>query len=186
MFAPTWEVDEPVQRALAWASGRGIAVRPWPDPHGDDHALVHQPTLWVVTDGESPPVLDATQDWLRAPIDRDELYARADALLARARSLGPVRVSLDDDQVLRVDDTTLILSPTEADLAAILIARLGQVVGRDEVTRALWPGRGHRTDLLPKHVRSLRRRLHAVALDLHTVRGQGLLLERRPPAMAVP
>lgn len=179
MFEPTWDPDEPVQRALRWVRARGIALRHWPDAgEGAPDPHVHQPTLYLVAEGAEPPPSAELADWVREPAQATEVYARADNLLARAQRLGPVSLSLDPDGVLYVDDEIVVLSLIEAEIMRLLVGRLAQVVTREEVLRSVWPDRPDDAHLVHRHVAALRRRLEDLPLRLHVIRGQGLLLER--------
>ncbi|MCU1498164.1 MAG: helix-turn-helix protein [Acidimicrobiales bacterium] len=179
MRAPTRDMNETAERALSWTAARGIAVRRWPEPPGttpDTH--VHQPILYVVDADAAPPVVGELEDWVRAPLDRAEVEARADRLLARARRLGPVYLSFDGDGVLTVDRELVILSPIETEVMRILVPRLGEVVSREELVGRIWPDRVTDVELLRKHLFNLRKRLRGLPLEIHSVRGRGLVLEK--------
>lgn len=178
MFATTLDTEEPVRRALAWIAARGIDVRPWPHPDGHPPAGASRAVLHVVQADAEPPRCGEREDWIREPLDRDELYARADLLLARAQRHGPVSVEVDDDGILRVDDRIVILSPTEADVLRVLVSHLDRIVDRADLVRAVWGRADAEVRLLAKHVAALRRRLDGLPLELHAVRGRGLLLVR--------
>lgn len=172
-----------LDRALSRAAANGVAVRPWsergsssPDP------LVHQPILFTVeADAEPPRGLGPLEDWVRDPLDPDELAARVDRLLARARTLGPVQLALDPDGILRIDQHLVILSPLEVELMAILVPRLGEVVPRADLVAAVWPDRPGDLRLLNRHLVNLRRRLEGLPLALHSVRSYGLVLDKVAP-----
>lgn len=172
-----------VSRALSRAADRGVAVRSWSASLGgavDPH--VHQPVLYLVAHEAPPPQgLGPLEDWVREPLDPDELAARVDRLLARARTVGPVHLSLDPDGLLKLDHQIVILSPTETAIMAVLVARLGEVVSRDELVAAVWPGPEHNLRLLNRHLVNLRRRLDGLPLGLHSVRGHGILLDKVAP-----
>ncbi len=172
-----------VDRALTRAAAQGVAVRPWADPlHRVPDPYVHQPVLYTL-DGDAPPPrgLGPLEDWIREPLDPDELAARADRLIARARTFGPVFVSFDPDGLLRVDDQILILSPTEAELVALLVPRLGEVVPRKELVAAVWSDQEGNLRLLNRHLVNLRKRLDGLPLTLHSVRSHGIILDKVAP-----
>src|SRR5688500_13146850 len=91
----------------------------WPD----DAVLRHQlaasrlPRLLLVQEGHAPPLVqDELEDWVRFPLDPEELTIRSDTLLGRARGV-PRRMRglvLDGDGVLRRGENWVALSPTEA------------------------------------------------------------------------
>lgn len=172
-----------VDRVITRASARGVAIRSWsdrlhavPDPH------VHQPVIFTV-DGDAPPPsgLGPLEDWVREPLDPDELAARVDRLLARARTLGPVQLSLDADGLLRIDQHLLILSPIETQLMAVLVPRLGELVSRADLVAEVWPGQEANVRLLNRHLVNLRKRLRGLPLAIHSVRSYGILLDKVAP-----
>lgn len=167
---------------LEQAGRRGVEIRPWPVPGLDLDGSVPpatHPVLYVVAADAPPPWCGELEDWLREPVDAGELGARVDRLVARARGLGATLVVVDDDDVLRVGDRLLILSPQEARLLRALVADLGQLVRRADLEAAIWPeGLPDDPRALDNRVKTLRERLAGLPLRLHTVRGRGLLLER--------
>jgi two-component system response regulator PhoP/two-component system response regulator TctD len=175
--------SDPIDAALSWIARRGIDIVPWDGvPVAPSLTSPGRPTLYVVAPGAPPPHPGPFEDWIRAPLVRDELLARADRLIDRARRFRPVPVTLDDDGLLTVGDALVILSPTEAAILALLLDHPGQIVARGAVTDRVWPDDPHGSTWLNKHVRNIRRRVEGLPLALHTVRGRGLLLEVLPAA----
>lgn len=177
--APTTRLSGP---DLELAARRGVEIRPWPPEDtgsgGAGRPAAH-PVLYVVSPDAPPPWCGELEDWLREPVDADELGARIDRLLARGRRFGATLVLVDDDDVLRVGDRLLILSPQEARLLRALVADLGQLVLRADLEAAIWPeGLPDDPRALDNRVKTLRERLVGLPLQLHTVRGRGLLIER--------
>jgi hypothetical protein len=174
--------SDPVGGALAWIAAHDVRIEVLA-LHGrvpiDPPA---QPTLYLVEQGGAPPSrCSELEDWVRLPSDRDELFHRADRLLARASAVGALPVSIDDDGVLRIDDVLLILSPCDARLLRALLADRGRVVTREECKVAIWPdGAPEREESLNNRVRSLRARLDGTPLRIHTVRQRGFVIERVP------
>jgi DNA-binding response OmpR family regulator len=140
--------------------------------------------------------LDAgADDYVTKPFRLAELQARLRALLRRSaagRSLGPagdgpaVLVAGDlrlDAAARRVwrDGREVELTAKEFDLLALLMARAGTVVTREELAREVWDTRwlgGSKT--IDVHVSSLRRKLGddpATPRYVTTVRGVGLRFE---------
>ena len=171
-----------VERALSWVSTRGVETRTWTGPSHDapvdppDH-----PILYLVDPGIEAPMCSELEDWIRRPIEIDELNARTDRLVARSRRQGTSYTRVDDDGILRVGDEVIVLSDSEARLMRALIADLGSLVRREDLAELVWPD-GPPSDprALDNRVKSLRKRLHGVPLRIHTVRARGLLLERLP------
>ena len=122
-------------------------------------------------------------DYLTKPFALAELAARVRALLRRARVDGAVEVG-----ALRLDpvahaafagDTRVSLTPTEFRLLAVLVARAGEGVRRNELIRTAWPhGARVRNNTLDAYVARLRRKLEQLpdAPSIVTVHGVGYRL----------
>jgi DNA-binding response OmpR family regulator len=163
--------------AISWVESRGIETRPWPSPDGHPHT--DHPVLYLVEPGAEAPRCGPLEDWVREPVDTDELFARADRLLVRARELGASLTRVDGDGTLRVGDQIIILSDQEARLMRALLDQVGQLVLREDLTAAVWPDDPPADPrALDNRLKTLRQRLRGVPLKIHTVRGWGLLLEQ--------
>lgn len=174
--------DAPVARSLARAAAHGIAVVRWPRAGSAADPYVHQPVLYLVDEvAEPPPLLGELEDWVRHPLDADEVLARTERLVARGRALGPLHVVFDAGGTLRVDGHLVILSPIETQLMAVLVPRLGAVVARPALVAAVWPDRAGEVRLLNKHLGNLRRRLDGRGLAIAAVRSHGVVLTKVAP-----
>jgi DNA-binding response OmpR family regulator len=132
------------------------------------------PRILLVDPEARPPVTpDPLEDWIRLPVDHDDLEARVSAL---HRVVGRVPV-LDDDDVLRCSGNWVALPPVEARLVAVLVERFGKVVGRDLLLEAGWPDEEPRRNVLDVHLVRLRRRLEPLGLAITTVRKRGYVLD---------
>jgi DNA-binding response OmpR family regulator len=129
--------------------------------------------------------LDAgADDYLTKPFSLSVLSARVRALLRRRQGDGDVEREVAD---VRVDaaarrawrgDRELELSPKEFDLLALLVARAGEAVPRDEIMTTVWDENWWgSTKTLDTHVGWLRRKLGDPPL-VTTVRGVGFRFER--------
>ncbi|GGI09727.1 response regulator transcription factor [Egicoccus halophilus] len=135
--------------------------------------------------------LDAgADDYVTKPFRLAELQARLRALLRRAAAARPrlaeelvvrdVRVDVAGRRAWR-GGRELDLSPKEFDLLALLVARAGSVVTREELAREVWDTRWMgASKTIDVHVSSLRRKLGDDPADpryVTTVRGVGLRFE---------
>lgn len=136
--------------------------------------------LYLVESHQEPPrSWGELEDWVRLPGDPDEVYERGDRLMVRAAQRGASWTYVDDDDILRVGTDLVPLSPLEAQLVRVLLARIDEVVHRAELEAALWPdGAPADTRALDNRLTRLRRRLGPLPMEIHTVRGRGFLLER--------
>ncbi len=129
--------------------------------------------------------LDAgADDYLTKPFSLSVLTARVRALLRRRerdgngeRAVADVRVDPAARRAWR-GDRELELSPKEFDLLALLVARAGEAVPRDEIMTTVWDENWWgSTKTLDTHVGWLRRKLGDPPL-VTTVRGVGFRFER--------
>lgn len=130
----------------------------------------------VVDDGPPPNDPDCLEDWVRAPVDPDELIARVNNISARAEHHGE-KPSVDADGILRHRGKLVTLAPLHRRLVEPLLERRGAVVSREVLLRRAWPdGEPEKRNVLDVHVTRLRRVLIDVGLELKTVRRRGYLL----------
>ena len=154
-----------------------VALVPWP-VQDERRALLswnRRPRLLLVEPGARAPIVtDPLEDWVRLPVDDDDMQARVAMLVSRTRS--DTRPTLGEDGVVRHNGALLPLPPLEARLAAALVERFATVVRRDALTRAGWPGGAPGRNALDVHMVRLRRRVAPLGLSIRTVRGRGYLL----------
>lgn len=193
--------------------GPDVALVHWPDDDATRRRLqaAHRPRLLLVAAGAPPPVaVDELEDWVRLPVDPEELDIRRATLARRAvvpppanggpraegptaavtatrpgpaalLPLRPARPEIDDHGVLRYDDRWVALGQVELRTVDRLLGSWGQVVRRPDLTRATWPD-GPPADqrAIDGVVKRLRRRLTPLGLRIHTVTGKGFLLDIDP------
>ncbi|MGH2889822.1 MAG: response regulator transcription factor [Solirubrobacteraceae bacterium] len=126
-------------------------------------------------------------DYVTKPFSQAVLLARVRALVRRdadrpAAAAGGVRVDPLARRAWR-GEHELELTPKEFDLLALLVARAGTVVRREEIMSRVWDENWFgSTKTLDMHVSWVRRKLGDDAAEpvlLHTVRGVGFRFEAR-------
>ena len=157
----------------------GVRLLRWP---ADDHARAEladagTPRILLVAPDAAPPEeWDDLEDWVRLPLDPDELQGRARTLRRRARATE--RPWFDDDGLLRVGDQWLDLPPGPRAVVEVLLSHFGQVVDADELSKAyLATGGSARESARKTMIVRVRHRLGELGLELHNVRDSGYLLD---------
>lgn len=136
------------------------------------------PRLLFVEPGADPPESgDCGQDWVRLPADDRDIAARLRALsLKAARHQSWPQV--DGKGRLLHRGRWVSLSPIERDLTRLLVDRFGSVVTNEELARSAWASPAS-ANAVRVHLSRLRQRIDPLGLDIHGVRGVGVLLEER-------
>lgn len=122
-------------------------------------------------------------DYLAKPFALDELLARLRAITRRPVAVAQQRVTIGrlgfevEHHAADVDGIPLELPRRELLVLEALICRAGRVVTRDALEKAVY---GYDDEIasntLDAHISRLRRKLAAVGLEIHTMRGIGYLL----------
>lgn len=137
--------------------------------------------LLVVEGGVPAPICaDICEDWVRAPITKEDLRARVATLRAKAAAYRMPQV--DPYGILRLAGRSVTVSRTETDLLDCLIRQFGSLVPRETLQDCL-PGRqgGVSRNALDLHIMRIRRRIKPLGLVIRTVRGRGYLIESQTP-----
>ncbi len=156
-----------------------VALR-WPAEASEARRLaaLGVPRLLLVPPGAEPPAgADGLEVWLRLPPDGDverELRRLAERAISADRT-----VRLDGDGRLFVGRRWIALSETQVRLASVMVSDFGEVVSERRLLEAGWPGEPRSTGNLRVQIFRLRARLPEVGLELQTIRGRGLVLQRR-------
>jgi len=128
-------------------------------------------------------------DYLAKPFSLDEALARVRALLRRGTALRDDRLRYEDLEMdrlrreVRAAGTPVELTPREFALLEFFLLRPRQVIRRTELLEKVWDlSFDPMSNVVDVHVANLRRKLRADGTDalIHTVRGVGYILERRP------
>jgi hypothetical protein len=179
MFTESFEAAARVGRA---ASRIELLSYPDQDDRRAELAADGTPRMLLVAPGYPPPKLaDDLEDWVRCPIDADELEARLAELERRAaahRSPAPIVLA---DGILRVGDRWVTISTSQWAVVNLLAERPGTLVSDEAVLRA-YPSRSTTPTPRTAHamMQRLTKRLAEVGVVVHKVRGRGYLLEVPP------
>lgn len=133
--------------------------------------------LLVDANSPAPIATDLLEDWARLPVERADLQARIQGILARAERAECGLPRLDEWGVLRYAGRQVTLPPLEARLARVLVEQFRGVIARDDLTHAGWPSEPPGRNALDVHILRLRRRIETLGLSVRTVRSRGYLLE---------
>jgi two-component system OmpR family response regulator len=157
----------------------GVAVLDWPECESDldDLARRGTPRLLLVAPTVTPPVCtDCLEDWVRLPVDETDLRARLHTLAERQRIRRTLTV--DENGVLRQDNTLVLLSPTEHRIAAVLIENFGALVPKDVIEQRLWNQLDPSSIAMRVHISRLRKRIAPLGLKISSVHNFGYVLHR--------
>jgi DNA-binding response OmpR family regulator len=149
-----------------------VVVLHWPEDADQRpvFAAAHMPRLFVVAPDEQPPAgLDALEDWMRAPVDPEEVLARTHHL-AHAHEEDAVPPMLEDGDILRHRGRWVALSPAERAVICRLLARFDHCVQRGELDDVAGDA------VLNTRIKRLRRRIAPLGLTIKTVRARGFVL----------
>jgi hypothetical protein len=160
-----------------------VALLRWPAQEEQRARLERDglPRLLLVSrGGPAPACVDELEDWVREPLDPDEIEIRTATLRRRSRRRSG-RPQLDSSGLVRVGDRWVHLPPVQQPVVRLLIERFGRVVRAEDIELAY---RGAGGSLHPKAVKAMigrvKRRLAELDLALSNVRDCGYLLEAGP------
>lgn len=162
----------------------GIEVLRWPDDEPRRRQLAEDavPRLLVVAELERPPSdLALDEDWIREPVDHEELRSRHAALLQRAGCAAHAPV-VDDDGLLWWGDRWVAVPDAQLPIVQLLVARVRQLVRKEDLLRTYEAHGGSPNPVAMKAMLGrLVKRFERVGLDLRAVRGRGYLLDAPNP-----
>jgi DNA-binding response OmpR family regulator len=87
---------------------------------------------------------------------------------------------LDDDGILRLGDAWVALSPIETRLARAFLDDPGRLLGRKTLGNAGWPDGVPNDRSVDSRIKTLRRRVAPLGLQICTIRGRGYLADLHP------
>lgn len=151
-----------------------VLVWPWPMDAEQRRALAiaHVPRVFVVDpDGAPPNGLDELEDWVRAPVDPDEVRTRAARLVHRhVEPLTPTVPVLESGDILRHRGRWVALSAVERAIVVRLLADYDHCVPRADL------GDGADHAALNTRIKRIRHRIAPLGLTIKTVRARGFVL----------
>ncbi|MFU8862446.1 MAG: response regulator transcription factor [Rhodobacterales bacterium] len=156
---------------------------------------VQLPVLMLSAMGETSDRVDGLRrgadDYLPKPFEFDELLARIEALMRRAKqpqqekiiSIG--MIALDRDlPCLRAESQEIPLTLLELSLIELLLAAEGKTVSRERILSRVWQtSRDPLTNIVDVYISRLRRKLHKLdaSVSILNVRGLGYRLTQTRP-----
>ncbi len=148
----------------------GVPLLRWPTERAKAQRLEDQslPYLLLVGAGEAPPLSGYRwMDWVRSPVDPNELIARRSNLEERfVRSQEGPRPALDPDTGrLTFGREAVDLSAAQVPVIEMLLARYRDVVP-DVYVCAVFGVTETRSEVLTNRLVRLRRRVRSVGLDI--------------------
>jgi DNA-binding response OmpR family regulator len=180
------------------ADGYDLVILDWRIPPPDGLELLRRwrgagigvPVLMLTGVGGIPERVDAldtgADDFLAKPFSFAELLARVRSLLRRRHRTLPQEIEAGDLRLERGTHTVtvggepVVLSPREYALLEYLMARLDEVVSRQELAERVWGEEEEpQSNLVDVTVHRLRRKIdpdERAGRLLHTVKGVGYLL----------
>jgi DNA-binding winged helix-turn-helix (wHTH) protein len=155
----------------------GVVMLRWPEDAElrDELAASHRARLLLVPRGDAPPLAaDPLEDWMWEPGDGFELALRVEALSQRVIADRP---RFDVDGVLHAGGRWTTLAPHELPVARVLVEHFGEIVARDLVITAAWPGAEPKPAAVNLVVHRVRNRVQAQGLAVRAFRGRGFLMD---------
>jgi hypothetical protein len=177
-------VDAALLEARALLDDDTIELIRWPDDDDMRRRLAAEgvPRLLFLSRGTPPPrPTDLLEDWIRLPLDPDELRVRHAGLVRRAKcgAHGPV---IDDDGLLWWRDRWVSVPTAQLPVANLLVEHVRELVRHDELVAVYEQNGGSPNPVAVKAMLGrLVKRFALVGLELRSVRGRGYLLDAPNP-----
>ena len=154
-----------------------VAIVWWPEEEATVERLrvARHARLLLVAPGVAPPVArHPEEDWVRRPVDDDDVRARIASLLDRLADGRERHVEIGSGRI-RYRGRWAALSETEEALASVLGADFGEVVELGQLRVA--GGRRLSDGSIRVHLTRLRKRIAPIGLVVRVVRGHGYVLD---------
>jgi DNA-binding response OmpR family regulator len=156
-----------------------VVLLRWPaqEPLRRELTVDGRPRLLLIPRQRAAPACaDRLEDWVREPLDPDEIAIRTSTLRRRARAY-QLRPRVEDDLVW-TGGRWLALPPVQMAVAGLLIANFGHVVSASSI-QAVCGAAGASTHLPAIRTMMVRLKRRLVTLDLvvRNVRERGYLLD---------
>jgi len=167
---------------LWYGSTADVAVLRWPEQGAERERLARLgvPRLLLLENHTAAPDCEScVEDWVRLPIDDDDIRARLHALTERAGHHPPAP-TLDAWGQLSYRGKSVFLSPTEHALTELFVPRYRLVVSEDALLSSGWPDGDGSPQTLRVHAHRLRRRVEALGLTVRAIRGHGYMMSDEP------
>jgi DNA-binding response OmpR family regulator len=169
--SPEGDGDDVTVALLRWPAERARAQRL------EDSRL---PFLLLVGEHEPPPLSGYRfMDWVRSPVDPDELVVRRSNLEDRfvLDRAGP-RPRLDEETGrLSFCHSTIDVAPSQVEVLTALLAAYREIVPRADIRGALGMSSTDTDELLASRLVRVRRQVRGVGLDIKRVGRVGYALE---------
>jgi hypothetical protein len=157
----------------------GVRLLRWPAEESTRASLAADavPRILLVGPGAPPPEhWEDLEDWVRLPLDPDELRSRARTLRRRAQAI--TRPVFDEGGLLRAGDRWIDLPPGPRAVVEVLIERFGELVRTDDLAKVYLAQGGSEGESARKAmIVRLRRRLADLGLAIRSVRDSGYVLD---------
>jgi hypothetical protein len=164
-------------------TSRDVALLWWPHEAARRKQLAArgEPRLLVISPGALPPAeWDELEDWVREPIDPDELATRSRSLRERRAQAGRP-MYIDADGLVWLYQRWVALTDTQVAMARLLNQNADRIVLRADLAAAYAAAGGSEDcKAFSTAVRRLRAKLAGLGVRLHAVNGQHYLLEVPP------
>jgi DNA-binding response OmpR family regulator len=154
-----------------------VELLTWPEAEvrRRELAALGRPCLLLVSASATPPdIRSRLEDWIRVPASEQDVAARIHRLRQLVLPEPMAHLTIDDDDVLHVDDRWVALSRGQAAIARALAFAAPRLVLRPALASAA--GVDAESRALDSIVHRLRGRLAPLGIDIVGVRGRGYAL----------